>query len=319
MKKKLTNIILVAAIALSSVLVISCSKEDKVNKTDNKNVTATNSVKEPSNGIAEESVKISPVIVSIENINASINQGEQYSLPDTVEAKLSDNTTRTVNVNWSPASIDVNKAGTFLSKGSVSGYEKKVVLQLVVKTVAKEIKMDKALKTKLDTFFSNFSEAFVEPFEEGNIDDESLIDFAISHIRINNWGGKNNMVEDRKDDMYTGYIHSSNIDKKTYRYFGKVVKEHDKNYYTFPFASGEAYTFSQIDKLYNIGGNFYTADISIYMASSGFTGDSHGTMDYWKKSNPHDVPELQKKMTAKIKKVSEEGNERYLLVSYKLK
>lgn len=48
------------------------------------------------------------------------------------------------------------------------------------------------------------------------------------------------------------------------------------------------------------------------MASSGFTGDPHGTLDYWKKSDPYDAPELQKRMTAKIKKVSENGNERYI-------
>ena len=59
-------------------------------------------------------------------------------------------------------------------------------------TVAKnnEVKMDIALKKKLDIFFSNFSEAYVKPFEKDKIDDSSLISFGEKHIIINNKKGK---------------------------------------------------------------------------------------------------------------------------------
>lgn len=312
------NTILIVTLALGSVLLMSCSGGGNDNKTG-KDTSATNAVIETSNKTTEVTVKKDPGIADIPNINVSINQGAQYSMPSTVEAKLSDNTSKMVSVVWSPAAADVNTPGTFLFEGTAAGYDKKIVLQLIVKPVVKEVKLDKTLKTKLDTFFSNFSEAYVKPFEEGEIKDEALIDFAIQHIIINNWNTKNNMVEQRANDPNNGYIKRSNIDLTTYRYFGKKVKAHKEDYYTFPFASGEAYTFSQIDKLQDIGGGFYTADISIYMASSGFTGDSHASLDNWKKNDPSDVPVLQKKMTSKIKKVLEDGSERYILISYKNK
>lgn len=75
------------------------------------------------------------------------------------------------------------------------------------------------------------------------------------------------------------------------------------------------YTFSQIDKLYDLGNNTYMAEVSIYTSSSGFAGDSHGTMEKWKASG-EDILKLNKKINAVILKINDNGKERYILTEY---
>ena len=71
---------------------------------------------------------------------------------------------------------------------------------------------------------------------------------------------------------------------------------YENGYYKFSKASGEVYTFSQIDKLYDLGNGTCKAEVSIYTVSSGFTGDSHGTLEQWKASGK-EIPKLDKKST----------------------
>ncbi|MCB2339569.1 hypothetical protein [Clostridium estertheticum] len=186
------------------------------------------------------------------------------------------------------------------------------------KSEIKKIEMNGNMKKQLDTFFSNFSEAYVEPFENGNISDEKLIRFGIFHVIINN----EKLIENKGEVNY-GYIKAENIDNKCLYYFGKKPQKHitikgylyENGYYKFPRASGEQYTFSQIDKLFDLGNNTYKAEVSIYNASSGFTGDSHGTMDQWK-LDEQDIPILSKKINAVIHKSNNNSKTTYILKQY---
>lgn len=183
----------------------------------------------------------------------------------------------------------------------------------------KEIKIDVDLKKKLDIFFSNFSEANVKPFEKDKIDESSLISFGIRHIMINNF-----KTIEFKGENSEAYIKVADVDNKISYYFGKQVKQHKTvdrytfvdGYYKFTMASGDGYTFSQIDKLYDLGNNKYKAEVSIYTASSGYVGDSHGTIDEWKATGD-EVPKLTNTAIATIEKINENGNERYILIDYK--
>lgn len=74
-------------------------------------------------------------IASIENISNTINQNGKYSLPSKITAKMTDGSTREVEVTWSPSSVDTSKAGSFSYQGTVSGYESKVKLTLNVKSL----------------------------------------------------------------------------------------------------------------------------------------------------------------------------------------
>jgi len=187
------------------------------------------------------------------------------------------------------------------------------------KSEIKEIKMDANLKKQLDTFFSNFSEAYVEPFEKGEIEDANLIRFGVLHVILND----SKLIEKKGENNF-GYINAENVDGATMYYFGKKPQKHaniegytyENGYYKFPKASGEVYTFSQIDKLYDLGSDTYKAEVSIYTASSGFAGDYHGTLDQWKASG-EDIPKLNKKINAVIRKINDNGKERYNLMEYR--
>lgn len=187
------------------------------------------------------------------------------------------------------------------------------------KTEATEIKMDANMQKKLNTFFSNFSEAYVEPFAKGNIDDANLIRFGVLHVILNN----EKLIEHKGDDNY-GYIKAVNVDGADLYFWGIKPKNHisieefiyKDGYYQIQMGSGEGYTFSQIDKLYDLGDGTLGAEISIYNASSGFSGDPHATMEQWKDSG-EEIPALNKKMHAVIQKINNNGNERYILLEYK--
>lgn len=183
----------------------------------------------------------------------------------------------------------------------------------------KEIKMDVNLKKQLDTFFSNFSEAYVEPFEKGKIEDANLIRFGVLHVILND----SKLIEKKGENNF-GYIKAENVDGATLYFLGKKPQKHtniegysyENGYYKFPRASGEVYTFSQIDKLYDLGSDTYKAEVSIYTASSGFAGDYHGTAEQWKASG-EDIPKLNKKINAVIQKINDNGKERYILMEYR--
>jgi GH35 family endo-1,4-beta-xylanase/regulation of enolase protein 1 (concanavalin A-like superfamily) len=74
----------------------------------------------------------SVIITNIENVVASVEQGQAYTLPSTVNAIYSDGTKKDVAVTWNPSSVDTSKAGTYTFKGNVEGYDKEITLTLTV-------------------------------------------------------------------------------------------------------------------------------------------------------------------------------------------
>jgi len=60
----------------------------------------------------------------------------------------------------------------------------------------------------------------------------------------------------------------------------------------------------------------YTAIVNVYSAGSGWTGDVHGTEKEWGKASPDDVPQISQVMKATLKKVTEKGKSRYILIDY---
>jgi len=185
----------------------------------------------------------------------------------------------------------------------------------------KELKLTPKEKKELNTFFSNFSEVFVEPFAKDKISDIKLIEFSIYHNYRNNEkrftkGGKEYQVK----------IKASYIDETVMKFFGKKITKHqsiadsgidykDGWYYTTD-ASGEEFDFSQIASLYDNGGNIFTATVNVYSASSGWVGDTHANENVWKKASPDDVPQITDKMKATLQKVTEKGKSRYILIDY---
>ena len=184
-----------------------------------------------------------------------------------------------------------------------------------------EVKLKPAEKKILNTFFSNFSEAMIEPFEKDSLSDRALIQFCIIHNYINNYkffvkGGEEYQVK----------IKASYIDSSAEKFFGRKIIRHQsvgeieyKNgWYYNTDASGEEYSFSQIVSLYDNGNNLYTATVNVYSAGSGWTGNVHGDEKEWKKNSPDDIPVISEVMKATLQKVKEKqnGKSRYILIDY---
>lgn len=74
-------------------------------------------------------------IVSIEDINVSIEQYSSYTLPKKVTATFEDGTQSDVEVIWDTDKVDTIKTGTFTVEGTVKGYPSKVKLNLTINPV----------------------------------------------------------------------------------------------------------------------------------------------------------------------------------------
>lgn len=75
----------------------------------------------------------SAIITGIDNINVTITQGDSYSLPSTVAARMSDSSTRQFSVTWSTNNPDTSQSGTITITGTVSGYSPTISLTLTIK------------------------------------------------------------------------------------------------------------------------------------------------------------------------------------------
>lgn len=77
-------------------------------------------------------------IKTIKNLNATTFINANYYLPKMVDATMSNNATQRVSVTWTPKTAMTSKVGTFVYKGTVKGYEKKVLLTLKVVALPKQ-------------------------------------------------------------------------------------------------------------------------------------------------------------------------------------
>lgn len=181
----------------------------------------------------------------------------------------------------------------------------------------KEVTLSAAEQKKLNVFFSNFSEAYLEPFTAGNISDDELIKFGVLHNFINN----------RKNFQRSGdylMIKSDAVSKSIEKYFGNTFKAHNPTkdykykdgYYFIQNTDGEAHTFSQVASMSDAGGDRYVALVNVYTASSGWTGDEHASPKTWG-ADGDEKPELTSKFKATFSKTKgENGEEVFKLIDY---
>lgn len=99
---------------------------------------------------------VKPVPVKIDDLNVTSTNGDDYSLPETVSALMSDGTTSQVSVTWDYGSQQNTKTGVYVFSGTVERYSKKVKLTLTP-TIAAEIKSIPDIKLKMTklTYFKS--------------------------------------------------------------------------------------------------------------------------------------------------------------------
>jgi len=174
-----------------------------------------------------------------------------------------------------------------------------------------KVDLSEADRKELNTFFSNFSEVLMKPFNLDKLTDALMIHFAVYHNEINYF----KLFQPAGNNRFK--ISEYDINQTTEIFFGRKVGTHQstneiiysQGFYTIVPADGEAYYFSQIDDLFLIEGNNYYAMVKIYVAGSGWTGDPHAKPAAW---DTDDVPQLDREMVANIVKV----DDRYILTEY---
>lgn len=107
------------------------------------------------NGITKEynrkiklTLKVISGISQVDDINTSIVQGQQYSLPEKIVAKMNDNSTKEFNVVWNPSIIDTTSVGMHIFNGSIDGYDKPVKLTLTISQAEQEIQYKKYINPR---------------------------------------------------------------------------------------------------------------------------------------------------------------------------
>jgi hypothetical protein len=197
------------------------------------------------------------------------------------------------------------------------------------------IQLSEEQRRELNTFFSNFSEASVGPFANGQISDDELIRFGLLHII------KNRNVAELMSmrDQYGG-IPLEEVDYATNKYFDKVVSSHRSipyhefvsGHYMLFKLGGDGLWFSQIQSLYDNKDGTYTAIVDVYSSGDfnprsqiesvydngngsytvkGVT-ENDGRFLTWEDHDAH----LQTEWKAIFKPVYEGDRKRYILLEY---
>lgn len=183
-----------------------------------------------------------------------------------------------------------DKENTTVNDENIEVYDKLTKIELSISE-----------REKLNTFFSNFAEVQMADFDEQSLTDADIIYFAVYHNSINDYerfeSVDNNKIKIKKEF----------IDETAEKYFDRKIELHQSTesitfangYYTIENASGEAFYFSQIEDIFDLGDNNCFVTVNLYVASSGWTGSSQANPETW---DEEDAPEFYQKMKTNIRK-----------------
>ncbi|MDR3542281.1 MAG: hypothetical protein P4L69_15160 [Desulfosporosinus sp.] len=221
--------------------------------------------------------------------------------------------------------VDNSGNATAVSAGSTTTTAAKQAnpTSAIAENQAKEVTLDPKAQQQLNTFFSNFAEVSLDPFAKGSISNLALIRFGIYH----NWINNHNLFQTKGDKAY---ISQDGVNSSVNKYFGVDIQKneapgfngsdgwsYDNGYYAIYPASGETLKFIQVSRLVDLSGGYFSADLNLYEASSGFT-DVNSPPESWKSKDQSDIPTLMQKFKATIQLVGDNDSKRYILVDYKL-
>ena len=175
---------------------------------------------------------------------------------------------------------------------------------------------------RLNVFFSNFAEASVKPFRRGEVPPATLIQFGVLHILIN----AHQRVQNMPGRPDYGRLTARQVEAEITKYFGVPFSRHQSlsgdyswieyanGYYVFPLADGETHPFAQLNRMTDVGGGEFTATLSVYQMPD-YDVDLYGTpVDQLRRSG-YEVERLSE-MRARIRRVRENGRDRYVLLEY---
>jgi hypothetical protein len=180
----------------------------------------------------------------------------------------------------------------------------------------KEVKLNAAQKRKLNTFFSNFSEAYVAPFQRGKLSDATLISFGIWHRYLND---RDRWCSRAPGENYTLRVRASAVQSAAQWYFGKSITRHrsvsmasyKSGFYYLAWGEGDPLPFAQVTKLLDNGDGTFTAYTNEY---STHDADPQAAPSEWKKAGAQVWNEGHRR--ARIEYVGSGARARYILIEY---
>lgn len=117
------------------------SSNEEVATVDEKGVVTSQSAGEATITVTDSTGEITddlvisvtePTIENIENLTDTVTQHEDYELPTSVTAAMSNGTTRELPVSWEEVDIDTSTLGTVEINGTLEGYDELVTLSLTI-------------------------------------------------------------------------------------------------------------------------------------------------------------------------------------------
>lgn len=78
-------------------------------------------------------ITVIPVISYVPEITQTINQGDSFEPPSTIEVTMSDDSKENLKINWYYSNVDTSKIGSYICQGSVGGWDKPIVIKVEVK------------------------------------------------------------------------------------------------------------------------------------------------------------------------------------------
>ena len=179
------------------------------------------------------------------------------------------------------------------------------------------VQMTHAEKVALDTFFSNFAEVDMDPFKQGTLRDPALISAGYFHV-YHNAQAKMRMTNDGNL-----WISRDEVQKTCMRFFGTSIRVHqavhDVQYrngeYGAPAADGDAAPFAQINRLEDVGGGTFAADVTVYLDNSEEPiGNPHADPAIW--ARQHRPVNVLAHMRAHIKRVTDANKSHFILLDW---
>lgn len=176
-------------------------------------------------------------------------------------------------------------------------------------------------RNKLDTFFSNFSEAGLPDFANGSLSLDAILNFGVDHVRMNTPGRDMTSL-----DAHHWGVSTEQVRAAVHKYFGYTLADADlrattryslnnNGYYILPKADGEGAVFSQVVTFNAVGDGRYEATVKVYRASPTFEGDVHAAPSEWLKGDRQDMPHLTAVYRAKVS-VADPAGPTYYLEAY---
>lgn len=172
----------------------------------------------------------------------------------------------------------------------------------------------------LNAYFTSFSEIYLPEFSKGEIPDSILIKFGVFYNYRNHFNMFKQIAAGSKASIL-----ETQVNDTVFKFFGIKISKHQSvegieysnQKYIIANSDGEAYRFSQLRELSDLGSGLFIATIEIFSVSSGFTGDVNAIPETWKTETSGDeIPESEGKMKAIIRKTTENGENKYVLIEY---